>query len=167
MCCRSRDGCAPLFVASKRGNVEIVEYLVHVCAAELEQRGLYEVPDDRSVHTVTPLWAAAVAGRLDVLRALADAGADLDAASDSGSTPVRSACFMTHLDVVQFLVARGADLHRPNHNGGTCLINSVQSVGLCTFLLEHGAEVPRPRLRPMLGRRTRGQDRWINVHKIK
>lgn len=141
MCCRSRDGCAPLFVASKRGNVEIVEYLVHVCAAELEQRGLYEVPDDRSVHTVTPLWAAAVAGRLDVLRALADAGADLNAASDSGSTPVRSACFMTHLDVVQFLVARGADLQRPNHNGGTCLINSVQSVGLCKFLLEHGAEV--------------------------
>ncbi|XP_026754117.2 protein fem-1 homolog A [Galleria mellonella] len=138
---RTRDGCAPLFVACKRGNVELVEYLVHVCAAELEQRGVYEVPDDRSVHTVTPLWCAAVAGRLEVLRVLADAGADVNAGSDSGSTPVRSACFMTHLDVVRFLVQRGADIHRPNHNGGTCLINSVQSVRLCTYLLEHGAEV--------------------------
>ncbi|XP_068625734.1 protein fem-1 homolog C [Battus philenor] len=141
VCRRTRDGCAPLFVACKRGNVEIVEYLVHVCAAELEQRGVYEVPDDRSVHHVTPLWCAAVAGRLEVLRVLADAGAELDACSGSGSTPVRSACFMTHFDVVKFLVERGADIHRPNHNGGTCLINSVQSVRLCTYLLEHGAEV--------------------------
>ncbi|XP_049705246.1 protein fem-1 homolog A [Helicoverpa armigera] len=141
LCGRKLDGCAPLFVACKRGNVEIVEYLVHVCAADLEQRGVYEVPDDRSVHTVTPLWCAAVAGRLEVLRALADAGADVNAGSDSGSTPVRSACFMTHLDVVRFLVSRGADIHRPNHNGGTCLINSVQSARLCAFLLEHGAAV--------------------------
>lgn len=138
---RTRDGAAPLFVAAKRGNVELVEYLVHVCDADLEQRGVYEVPDDRSVHSVTPLWCAAVAGRLEVLRVLADAGADVNAASDSGSTPVRSACFMTHLDVVRFLVQRGADVHRANHNGGTCLINSVQSVRLCTFLLERGAAV--------------------------
>ncbi|CAG9794625.1 unnamed protein product [Diatraea saccharalis] len=48
---------------------------------------------------------------------------------------------MTHLDVVRFLLQRGADIHRPNHNGGTCLINSVQSVRLCTFLLERGARV--------------------------
>ncbi|XP_060806925.1 protein fem-1 homolog A isoform X2 [Amyelois transitella] len=136
---RTRDGCAPLFVACKRGNVELVEYLVHVCDADLEQRGVYEVPDDHSVHTVTPLWCAAVAGRLEVLKVLADAGADVNAGSDSGSTPVRSACFMTHLDVVRLLVQRGADIHRPNHNGGTCLINSVQSARLCSFLLEHGA----------------------------
>ncbi|XP_041978092.1 protein fem-1 homolog A [Aricia agestis] len=139
VCSRTRDGCAPLFVACRRGNVELVEYLVHVCAADLEQRGVYEVPHDRSTHSVTPLWCAAVAGRLPVLRALADAGAALDAASDSGSTPVRSACFMTHLDVVRLLLERGADLHRPNHNGGTCLINAVQSVPLCALLLDHGA----------------------------
>ncbi|XP_038219572.1 protein fem-1 homolog CG6966 [Zerene cesonia] len=138
---RTRDGCAPLFVACRRGNAELVEYLVHVCAADLEQRGVYEVPDDRSSHSVTPLWCAAVAGRLEVLRVLADAGADLNAGSDSGSTPVRSACFMTHIDVVEFLVARGADIHRPNHNGGTCLINSVQSARLCALLLARGAAV--------------------------
>ncbi|CAK1540877.1 unnamed protein product [Leptosia nina] len=138
---RTRDGCAPLFVAARRSNVEVVEYLVHVCGAPLEQRGIYEMPDERSAHLVTPLWCAAVSGRLPVLRALADAGADINAASDSGSTPVRSACFMTHIEVVKFLVERGADIHRPNHDGGTCLINSVQSTPLCAFLLSHGAEV--------------------------
>ncbi|XP_048001643.1 protein fem-1 homolog C isoform X2 [Leguminivora glycinivorella] len=141
LCSRTRDGCAPLFIACRRGNLEAVEYLVHVCNADLEQRGVYEVPDERSVHCVTALWCAAVAGHLPVLRALADAGAKLDAGSDSGSTPVRSACFMTHLDIVKFLVERGADIHRPNHNGGTCLINSVQSLRLCTYLIDHGAEV--------------------------
>ncbi|XP_063542079.1 protein fem-1 homolog A-A-like [Cydia strobilella] len=141
LCSRTRDGCAPLFIACRRGNLEAVEYLVHVCNADLEQRGVFEVPDERSVHCVTALWCAAVAGHLPVLRALADAGAKLDAGSDSGSTPVRSACFMTHLDIVKFLVERGADIHRPNHNGGTCLINSVQSLRLCTYLIDHGAEV--------------------------
>ncbi|XP_050357480.1 protein fem-1 homolog A [Nymphalis io] len=141
ICSRTRDGCAPLFVACRRDNVELVEYLVYVCNADLEQRGVYEVPQDRSTHSVTPLWCAAVAGHMQVLRLLADAGADIDAGSDSGSTPVRSACFMTHLDVVKFLVERGADIHRPNYNGGTCLINSVQSVPLCSYLLQQGTRV--------------------------
>lgn len=58
-----------------------------------------------------------------------------------GSTPVRSACFMTHLDIVSYLVENGADIQRGNYNGGTCLINSVQSVQLCLYLLRHGATV--------------------------
>jgi len=132
---RVKDGCAPLFVASLHGHTEIVDYLVTVCGADTEQRGLYEVPDDRSVHCVTALWVAAVHGRLSVLKRLVELGADVNAASDSGSTPVRSACFMTHLDIVQYLVDHGADIHKPNINGGTCLINSIESAELCLFLL--------------------------------
>lgn len=139
--CRVKDGCAPLFIACKRGHVEIVEYLITVCDADIEQKGLYEVPDDHSVHTATPLWCAAVTGKLAVIKCLVEHGADVNAISDSGSTPVRSACFMTHLDIVSFLVDNGADILRPNYNGGTCLINSVQSVQLCLFLLQHGASV--------------------------
>jgi ankyrin repeat protein len=48
---------------------------------------------------------------------------------------------MTHLDIVTYLVDNGADILKPNYNGGTCLINSVQSVPLCEFLLKHGADV--------------------------
>ncbi|XP_063238060.1 protein fem-1 homolog A [Bacillus rossius redtenbacheri] len=136
-----KDGCAPLFVACKRGHVEIVQYLITTCDADLEQKGFYEVPDDRSVHCVTPLWCAAVSGRLPVIRCLVEHGADVNAISDTGSTPVRSACFMTHLDVVSYLVDSGADIIRPNYNGGTCLINSVQSAQLCLYLLQHGAAV--------------------------
>lgn len=156
---RLKIGCAPLFIACKRGQLDIVEYLVTVCGADIEQKGLYEVPDDRysflimntynhftrytfrSVHNVTPLWCAAVSGNLPIIKFLVEQGADINAVSDTGSTPVRSACFMTHLDIVEYLVENGADTNRPNFNGGTCLINSVQSVQLCKFLLRHGADV--------------------------
>jgi ankyrin repeat protein len=73
-----KEGCAPLFIACKKGNVEIVEYLITICNADVEQRGKYEVPDDRSVHNVTPLWCAAVAGKLPVVKCLVQYGADVD-----------------------------------------------------------------------------------------
>jgi len=141
MVSRIREGCSPLFIACKKGNVEIVEYLVIICQANLEQRGLYEVQDDRSVHNVTPLWCASVAGKFRVVECLVKNGADVNSMSDTGSTPVRSACFMTHLEIVKLLVTNRADIQKPNFNGGTCLINSVQSVELCEFLLRNGAEV--------------------------
>ncbi|RZC37495.1 Fe hyd lg C, Ank 2 and/or zf-C3HC4 3 domain containing protein [Asbolus verrucosus] len=127
--------------ACKKGQTEIVEYLITVCQADIEQRGLYEVPDDRSTHVVTPLWCAAVSGKLSVVEILLRHNADINAVSDTGSTPVRSACFMTHFEIVKYLVEHGADINRPNYNGGTCLINSVQSAPLCDFLLKHGADV--------------------------
>ena len=72
-------------------------------------------------------------------------GANVDAASDSGSTPIRSACYIvrpgvqsSHFDIVKCLVKAGADLSASNHFGGTCLINSVQSPTLVALLLETG-----------------------------
>ena len=138
---RIYEGCSPLFIACKKGNVEVVEYLLSVCGADVEQKGEYEVPDDRSVHNATPLWCAAVAGKVKVLEVLVKHGADVNAVSNTGSTPARSACYMTHLDIVKLLVANHADIQKPNYNGETCLINSVQSEELCEFLLRNGAEV--------------------------
>ncbi|CAG9821966.1 unnamed protein product [Phaedon cochleariae] len=138
---RIKVGCSPLFIACKKGQIEIVEYLVTVCFADIEQKGLYEVQEDRSTHVVTPLWCAAVSGKLPVVELLLKFGADINAVSDTGSTPVRSACFMTHFEIVKYLVEHGADINRPNYNGGTCLINSVQSANLCDFLLKNNADV--------------------------
>ncbi|XP_037945042.1 protein fem-1 homolog A [Teleopsis dalmanni] len=136
-----RNGCAPLFIACKRGCVPIAEYLITVCEADIEQRGLYEVPADRTYHFVTPLWCAVVSGQLPIVKYLIRVGCDINATSDSGSTPVRSACFMTHVEIVHYLVENGADIKKPNSNGGTCLINSVQSTELCLYLIQKGADV--------------------------
>lgn len=137
----TREGCSPLFLACKRGNVEISEYLVTVCDSDIDQKGLFEVPEDRSVHLVTPLWCASVSGKLPVVKCLIRLGASVNSLSDTGSTPVRSACFMTYMDIVQYLVEHGADIRKSNFNGGTCLINSVQSVQLCMYLISKGADV--------------------------
>ena len=82
-----------------------------------------------------------MADKLEVVKALIDHNANINSASDTGSTPVRSACYMTNFSVVKLLVDNGADIHKPNINGGTCLINSVQNVQLCEFLIRKGVDV--------------------------
>lgn len=96
---KTNEGCTALFHAAKRGNVEIAEYLVTVCEANIEQRGLFEVHEERTIHLVTPLWCAAVSGKLAMVRLLIRLGSFINALSDTGSTPVRSSCFMTYIDI--------------------------------------------------------------------
>lgn len=135
------NGIAPLFLACQLGRVQIVNYLLSECEADLEQTGIYEVAEDDSCHEVTPLWCSAVANKLDVVRTLVLQGANVNSPSDTDSTPVRSACYMTNINVVKYLIDHGADIHKPNINGGTCLINSVQSPLLCEYLISKGANV--------------------------
>ena len=135
------DGNTPLFIAAQQGHYHFVNYLLNECCADIEQRGVYEVAEDRSRHQVTPLWCAAVANKLEVVKILIRHVANVNACSDTESTPVRSACYMTNIEVVKYLVENGADISKPNINGGTCLINSVQSVDLCRYLIDKGAAV--------------------------
>ena len=146
----TNDGCAPLFLACRNGSADVVEYLITTCGADIEQRGQFDVIDEGVSHSVTPLWCAAVSGRLAVVKVLIRNGANVDAVSDSGSTPIRSTCYIvrgdnnnnpnpsSHFDIVKCLVRAGADIGQPNHFGGTCLINSVQSPELVKYLLAHG-----------------------------
>ncbi|CRK86871.1 CLUMA_CG000696, isoform A [Clunio marinus] len=138
---KEREGGCPLFYAAKLGNCEAVEYLVTNCDADMEQRNIFEVHEEKTFHYSTPLWVAAVANKLPVVKLLVRLGANMNSISDSGSTAVRSACFMTNVEVVEFLVEAGANFKLPNFNGGTCLINSVQSIELCNFLISKGADV--------------------------
>ncbi|KAL4231195.1 Protein fem-1 B [Mactra antiquata] len=134
-------GNTPLFTASVQGKVHFVNFLLDECDADMELRGIYEVTEDDSTHEVTPLWVAAVANKLEVVKSLVEHGANVNSPSDTKSTPVRSACYMTNISVIKYLAEHGADLHKPNVNGGTCLINAVQSAPLCEFLLEQGVDI--------------------------
>eukprot|EP00095_Tigriopus_kingsejongensis_P006985 snap_masked-scaffold430_size173499-processed-gene-0.1 protein:Tk06985 transcript:snap_masked-scaffold430_size173499-processed-gene-0.1-mRNA-1 annotation:"hypothetical protein TcasGA2_TC010662" len=144
----SVDGCTPLFLACKNGGAELVSFLLSTCDADIEKRGLYEVLEEGISHHVTPLWCAAVSGRLAVVKVLLRYGADVNAVSDSGSTPIRSACYIvrnglntSHFEIIKCLVAYAADIQQPNHFGGTCLINSVQSPDLVRFLVENHVNI--------------------------
>lgn len=65
---QTEEGCAPLFLACKNGSADVVEYLLNTCGADIEQRGVFEVAEEGVSHSVTPLWCAAVAGRLSVVK---------------------------------------------------------------------------------------------------
>lgn len=44
---RLKEGRSPFFVACTKGQKGIAEYLIKECQPNLEQRGFFEVPDDR------------------------------------------------------------------------------------------------------------------------
>ena len=87
---------------------------------------------------MTPLWCAAAKGRFEVVKLLQELGADINAASNIGTTAVNHACIESETDTVEFLVRQGADVNRPDERGETCLMNSVRIWKLCQFLVDNG-----------------------------
>lgn len=166
---RLKDGCSPLFMACKLGHHNIAEYLLDLCEADIEQKGRFEATDDHHIHSVSPIWVAAVSGNLRVVELLINYGANINSLSDTGSTPLRSVCFLCkdddvsqpsnagdplelfnnntltssdkYFDIVKLLVENGADILKPNFNGGTCLINSLHNCELTRYIIDHGADV--------------------------
>jgi len=60
----------------------------------------------------TALAAAACAGQAEVVAALADSGANVDAANSDGQSGLYCAARQNHTDVVTALVDRGVDVDR-------------------------------------------------------
>lgn len=56
----------------------------------------------------TPLWCAAAAGHVQLVKLLVRRGAKVNATTETNSTPLRAACFDGHYDIVKFLVEHGA-----------------------------------------------------------
>jgi uncharacterized protein len=108
---------------------------------------------------MTPLLYAARDGRLESVRILVDAGADLERTDANGITPLLSAITNNHVPVAHYLIARGADIHAVDWYGRTPLWGAVETrnmdvdnatfvnsidrepfVGLIRELLERGAD---------------------------
>jgi len=84
-----------------------------------------------------------VAGeREQIIAALIQAGADVNARSADGSTPLMVACRAGNGDLVRQLVAAGANLHACNDKGWTALIEAAYygNPQTVAFLLDSGAD---------------------------
>ncbi|MCU7667430.1 ankyrin repeat domain-containing protein [Bacillus thuringiensis] len=88
-----------LHVASKKGHLEIVEYLINQ-GIEIDAKG--------GTFDASALNLAAGAGHLDVVKYLIDSGAELDV-SLAKRNPLFSAIYGGHKEVVEFLVERRID----------------------------------------------------------
>jgi hypothetical protein len=90
------------------------------------------------------LYGAAEAGKLDKVKAAADAGAPMEWANPdrNGIRAVHIACARGHKDVVAFLGSRGADVNAVDDSQGTPLhyTASYGFASVCTTLLALGAD---------------------------
>lgn len=148
---RIKEGCSPLFMACKLGHYKITKYLLEACQADIEQKGRYEALEDHHIHSVSPIWVAAVSGNLDIVQLLIDHRADINSTSDTGSTPLRSVCFLCKDDDTSFHQQQ-QDRHQQqlNDEPPSTQPDRVHKPELDVFvqivklLVENGADLSKP-----------------------
>lgn len=102
----------------------------------------------------TPLWLAAKDGKLELIRLLADAGADTRLGTEGGITPLMVAAGLGQtdsrmppegrmLEAVQYLVGLGGDVNERSRSGQTATHGAanVSFDSVIRFLAERGADV--------------------------
>ena len=88
---------------------------------------------------MTPLFTAAQKGHEAVVRALIEAGADINKADD-GATPLFMAAQDGHDTVVRLLIEAGVDVNKAKDIGATPFYATSQ-VGYETIVRDHAAVV--------------------------
>lgn len=127
-----------LITASRAGKAKDVEFL-------LANPILTELPARERANTLAVgLFEAASEGHIDIVRALAWAGATLDRPYPiDGNTALIIAAFTGRDEVVKFLAAYGADVNARNQRGLTPLILAAGRCDRTTVdeLIKAGADV--------------------------
>ncbi|PAA67374.1 hypothetical protein BOX15_Mlig034082g1 [Macrostomum lignano] len=138
------EGATCLINSSRYGHLDFVRYLVEECEAELELTGSVSF-DGEVIEGASPLWCAAAAGQLEVVKFLIAKGANVNKTTCTNSTPLRAACFDGHLNIVQLLVDSKADIEIANRHGHTCLMISCYKghYDIVRYLLDVGADHQR------------------------
>ncbi|XP_018054387.1 PREDICTED: protein fem-1 homolog CG6966 isoform X1 [Atta colombica] len=137
-------GATPLVMACRNGHYDVAEYLIEKCGADVEQPGSV-VFEGETIEGAPPLWCAAAAGHLSLVKLLVRRGAKVNSITKTNSTPLRAACFDGHYDIVKFLVQHGADIEMANRHGHTCLMIACYRghVKIAKFLLALKADANR------------------------
>ncbi|XP_067124477.1 protein fem-1 homolog C [Centruroides vittatus] len=138
------NGATPLVMAARNGHLEVAEYLLGKCNADIEQVGSVTF-DGETIEGAPPLWCAAAAGHLSVVKSLVSNGASVNSTTKTNSTPLRAACFDGHYEIVKYLIEHDADIEIANRHGHTCLMIACYKghLQIAEYLLEHGADVNR------------------------
>ena len=91
----------------------------------------------------TPLHMAVARGNVDIVTALLDAGANIEARGTNGARPLHLAALADRAEVAKLLVARGADIESRDNNGMTPLLIAASNGkrDVTAVLLDAGADV--------------------------
>lgn len=90
----------------------------------------------------TPLMRACQLGELEIVEALLDAGAALDALNGDGNNTLWLACYSGSLAIIDHLVRAGIAIDHQNASGATCLMYAASSgkTEVVARLIEAGAD---------------------------
>jgi len=162
-----RTGSTCLLISSRNGHVDVVQYLVLECGADVEQTGSVSF-DGETIEGATPLWCAAAAGHIDVVSKLIDTGANVNKTTLTNSTPLRAACFDGHLDIVKLLVEKGADIEIANRHGHTCLMIACYKghLNIVKFLLGLNAEINRKSIKGNTALHDCAESGYLQIFKV-
>jgi uncharacterized protein len=96
--------------------------------------------DVRNRYGDTPIMLAALNGRVEIVKKLRAAGADLN---PKGWTPLIYAATGGHESIVEYLIAQGADVNAVSPGGVSALMMAVREArpGVAELLLARGANV--------------------------
>jgi ankyrin repeat protein len=132
---RTDGGVTPLVRAAHNDRVDVVALL-----AELGADPSARVASSRNATAMH--WAASNA-RLDVIRVLKTACADINATDSSDETPLHWAAMEQRPDAVALLVALGCDLEVEESSGCTPLFVAVtkKDLAICRLLVDAGANI--------------------------
>lgn len=138
------NGATPLVLSCRNGHHEVVQYLVDRCEANVEQAGSVTF-DGETIEGAPPLWCAAAAGHLEIVKLLVKSGANVNSTTKTNSTPLRAACFDGHFEIVKYLVEHNADIEVANRHGHTCLMIACYKghFKIARYLIDIGADVNR------------------------
>ena len=73
----------------------------------------------------TPLLYAAKKGHLAIVKALVDAGANINAWNTDAETALSLACARGYLDIAKYLIEKGADIHGHDRQRRGPLIRAI------------------------------------------
>ena len=120
----ARPPVPPIFDAAKRGDTLEVQSLIATCADLQQTRAVQD--SDQSFYTGTPLHIASRFGHAETVKALAEAGADVEADDRnpglydfSQQTPMHQAALRGHVAVVRVLIEASADIELQDESGAT------------------------------------------------
>ncbi|KAF4884398.1 putative ankyrin repeat protein [Colletotrichum fructicola] len=137
----------PLFAALANGHTGTVAALLGlssiICNGASIMEGLKYRKDFTEFKGRTPLSWAAQDGRLSIVQALVQGGADTDEADRKGSRPLLRALQNGHEAVARLLMEKGADINTTDKDGWTALMWASQNghEAVARLLIEKGADI--------------------------
>ena len=130
------NGCSPLFYSVTLGHKECTEALL-----SLGKPGLADVKDRKER---TAAHCGAARGRLESLKVLEKAGADLWVPNCRGDLPLHESIQCGNRELVSWLLSlRPSSINVPNNDGRTILHIAAlnNDIEMCKMLIDHGAFV--------------------------